>query len=469
MNQQAAQPSAWKEVKESLRSLFPQDVFHTWFEPMECLDEDDGCLTLSVPNDFAAYWIQDNYGELIANRLGEACGAETHFRLKVCEENPRRVTSESATTTRRIEINESPRHAVDEDSEGTESKSHAKDLYLINPKNTFENFVVGSGNQMAHACAIAVANAPARTYNPLFIYGDTGLGKTHLMHAVALHIHNNNPEANVAYLTTEKFTNKFIRALQEGTLTKFRRRYRRVDVLLIDDIHFLSGKERSQEEIFHTFNELYESRKQIIIASDRPANEIAKLENRLVSRFGWGMVADIQPPDLETRQAILAKKAKAMNILLDEEITHYLAKRIPRNIRRMEGALTRIGAYTALTRNRPDVPSIEHLLKDMLLEEAQQQITIEKIQKRVADHYQLRLADMTSKRRPANIAFPRQIAMYLSRMLTNNSLQEIGENFGGRDHGTVIHAIKTVENMMEQDESVRRSVEYLKKNLADHC
>lgn len=474
MKQEAIKTQNWETVKDDLRSLFPQDVYHTWFEPMQCIHEEDACLTLTVPNEFAAYWIQDNYAEVLSTRLQQAFGEQTQFRLEVKAAAPLRGSAPAKGSSDRMSLD------VDDDSTSDTRSSRSsvtasaratqgKDMYLINPKNTFENFVVGADSQMAHACAVAVANAPARTYNPLFLYGDTGLGKTHLMHAVALQIKANNPDANVAYVTTEKFTNKFIRALQEGTLTKFRRRYRRVDVLLIDDIHFLSGKERSQEELFHTFNELYESQKQIIIASDRPANEIAKLENRLVSRFGWGMVADIQPPDLETRQAILAKKAKAMNLRLSDEIVDFLAKRIPRNIRRMEGALTRIGAFSALTPNSLDIDSVEHLLKDMLLEEAQEQVTIEKIQKRVADHYQLRMADMTSKRRPANIAFPRQIAMYLSRMLTNKSLQEIGDTFGGRDHGTVIHAIKTVENIMEQDESVRRSVEYLKKNLADHC
>ena len=347
-------------------------------------------------------------------------------------------------------------------------EGRGRDQYLVNPKNNFDNYVVGAGSQMAHACAVAVAAAPACTYNPLFIYGDTGMGKTHLMHAIAISIMERNPDANVAYVPSEKFTNNFIRAIQEGTLVKFRRRYRRVDVLLIDDIHFLSGKERSQEEIFHTFNELYESQKQIIIASDRPANEIARLENRLVSRFGWGMVADIQPPDLETRLAILNKKAKAMKLNLSDDIMHFLAKRVPRNVRRMEGALTRVGTYAAMSKSRLDLDSVEHLLQDILQEEAQQQVTIDKIQKRVADHYQIALGDMTSKRRPANIAFPRQIAMYLSRILTSRSLQEIGDNFGGRDHGTVIHAMKAVENMMDQDESIRRTVDYLKKNLADH-
>ena len=468
----------WESVKEELHALFPEDIFTTWIAPMMCLRDEDQQLVLSVPNEFAAYFIQDNYGELISSRIQGQFGDNKNYRLEVApttasgEQNGGSRTNNkdivSSPDRDKRSISSGKRDTTNRDGTGDEQSTlSGKDAYLINPKNTFENFVVGSGNQMAHACAVAVANSPARTYNPLFLYGDTGLGKTHLMHAVALQIWNHNPRASVAYITTEKFTNKFIRALQEGTLTRFRRRYRRVDVLLIDDIHFLSGKESTQEEVFHTFNELYESQKQIIIASDRPANEIAKLESRLVSRFGWGMVADIQPPDLETRHAILTKKAKAMGIRLSEEIVDFLARRIPRNIRRMEGALTRVGAYSALSSNPLELDTVEHLLKDMLLEEAQQQISIEHVQKRVAEHYRLHVSDMTSKRRPAKIAFPRQVAMYMSRMLTNNSLQEIGESFGKRDHGTVIHAIKTVENFMEQDENVRRSVEYLKKNLAE--
>lgn len=468
MNQNSSEQLQWNTVKESLRDVFPADVFRTWFEPLQLLDSDSSSLTLSVPNDFSAYWIQDNYAEVINTRLEQAFGSPMNFSLQVKDTAARQ--SVNGTTSEDKRSDSALNGARSETSADEDREFYGKDMYLINPKNTFENFVVGDGNEMAHACAIAVANAPAQTYNPLFLYGDTGLGKTHLMHAVALHIRKNNPKANVAYVTTEKFTNKYIRAIQEGTLTKFRKRYRRVDVLLIDDIHFLSGKEKTQDEIFHTFNELFESRKQIIIASDRPVNEIAKLESRLVSRFGWGMVADIQAPDLETRQAILAKKAKSMNIHIEPEIMNFLAQRVPKNVRRMEGALTRVGAFAAMTKKRLDVPTIENLLRDILIEEAQQQVTIEKIQKRVADQYELREADMTSKRRPANIAFPRQIAMYLSRILiANKSLQEIGAAFGGRDHGTVIHAIKTVENMIEQDERVRRSVEFLKKSLADNA
>ncbi|HZP60696.1 MAG TPA: chromosomal replication initiator protein DnaA, partial [Opitutaceae bacterium] len=318
----------------------------------------------------------------------------------------------------------------------------------------------------AHAAALAVAQAPAQAYNPLFIYGDTGLGKTHLMHAVGHCILRNNPDARVAYLSTEKFTNEFIQGLQENSLTKFRQRYRHVDVLLLDDVQFLAGKERIQEEFFHTFNDLFESGKQIVLSSDRRASEIQKLESRLVSRFEWGLPADIQPPDFETRLAILRTKAASIKFDLPAPVANFIAQHISKNIRRLEGALIKVASYSTLTSKTLDLATVEMLLQDVLMEQAQNQLTIETIQKRVADHYQIRHSDMTSKRRPNNIAIPRQIAMYLARTLTKHSLQEIGDAFGGRDHGTVIHACKAVDNMMEQDSSTRGSVEFLKAQLS---
>ncbi|MBN2234899.1 MAG: chromosomal replication initiator protein DnaA, partial [Opitutales bacterium] len=346
------------------------------------------------------------------------------------------------------------------------SKAKEKESFPLNPRNTFENFVIGGGNELAHAACMAVANSPARAYNPLFIYGETGLGKTHLMHAVAHHIQKSRPEHKIVYISSEKFTNEFIRAIQENSVAKFRKHYRHVDVLLIDDVHFLSGKERIQEEFFHTFNELFESQKQIVLTSDRPANEIAKLENRLVSRFQWGLVSDIQSPDMETRLAILSKKAHSLNANIPGAILAFIAERVSRNVRRLEGALTRVISYASLVKRPLDIPKVEELLQDILHEEIQNQVSIEKIQRKVTDHYNLRMQDMISKRRPNAIAFPRQIAMYLSRMMTGCSLQEIGDAFGGRDHGTVIHACKTVENMMEQDSSVRQNVDYLIKQLS---
>jgi len=286
------------------------------------------------------------------------------------------------------------------------------------------------------------------------------------MHAIGHCILRNNPDARVAYLSTEKFTNEFIQGLQENSLTKFRQRYRHVDVLLLDDVQFLAGKERIQEEFFHTFNDLFESSKQIVLSSDRRASEIQKLESRLVSRFEWGLPADIQPPDFETRLAILRTKAANIKFDLTAPVANFIAQHISKNIRRLEGALIKVASYSTLTSKALDLATVEMLLQDVLMEQAQNQLTIETIQKRVADHYQIRHSDMTSKRRPNNIAIPRQIAMYLARTLTKHSLQEIGDAFGGRDHGTVIHACKAVDNMMEQDSATRGSVDFLKTQLS---
>jgi chromosomal replication initiator protein len=463
--------SLWETVKCDFKGLFPEDVFQMWFEPIVCLETADDGMTLGVPNDFAAIWIHDNYLDLITQRLRLTAGRLINVSLKVYHGGQAGRQGSTppialngagdgvAAATHHNRLRPGPRRAGRFDEKGPYAGS-------LNPRNTFENFVVGANNQLAHAAALAVAQAPAQAFNPLFIYGDTGLGKTHLMHAVGHSILRNNPDAKVAYLSTEKFTNEFIQALQENSLTRFRQRYRNVDVLLLDDVQFLSGKERIQEEFFHTFNDVFESGKQVVLSSDRPASEIAKLESRLVSRFQWGYVADIQSPDLETRVAILRTKAACLKFDVPPAVINFIAQHISKNIRRLEGALIKVASYSALTNKPLDLPTVEVLLQDVLMEQAQNQLTLETIQKRVADHYQIRHSDMTSKRRPANIALPRQIAMYLARQLTKHSLQEIGDAFGGRDHGTVIHACKTVDNMMEQDDSVRGSVDFLKVQLS---
>jgi chromosomal replication initiator protein len=461
-------PSLWETVKCDFKSLFPEDVFQMWFEPMVCLEATGDSITLGVPNDFAAIWIHDNYLDLITQRLRLNAGRMVNVTLRKTEPNGRIAPGHSAPASRtgadathnaaRARATASRRPArYDERGPATGT---------LNPRNTFETFVVGSNNQMAHAASLAVAQAPAQAYNPLFLYGETGLGKTHLMHAIGHAIIRHNTDARVAYLSTEKFTNEFIQALQENSLTKFRQRYRHADVLLLDDVQFLAGKERIQEEFFHTFNDLFESGKQVVLTSDRRASEIQKLEARLVSRFEWGLPADIQAPDLETRLAILRTKATTLNCNLPEPILYFIAQHITKNIRRLEGALLKVASYSSLTSKTLDLATAERLLQDVLMEQAQNILTIETIQKRVADHYQIRHSDMTSKRRPNNIAIPRQIAMYLARTLTKHSLQEIGDNFGGRDHGTVIHACKAVDNMMEQDASSRSSVEFLKAQLS---
>ena len=455
MTHATLQSNLWETVKCDLKGLFPEDVFQMWFEPLSCLAATEDALVLGVPNDFAAIWIHDNYLDLISQRLRLAAGRMVHVSLKKADQ-PGGEASAPITE---------PKNRAPQAKRTLRYDERLASAGSLNPRNSFENFVVGPNSQLAHAASLAVAQAPAQAYNPLFIHGSTGLGKTHLMHAIGHSILQRNPEARVAYLSTEKFTNEYIHAIQENALTKFRQRYRSVDVLLVDDVQFLAGKERIQEEFFHTFNDLFESQKQIVISSDRPVTEIATLEARLVSRFQWGLSADIQSPDFETRVAILKTKAATLKVTLPMPVIEFMAQHISKNIRRLEGALIKISSYAALTGKTLDLASAELLLKDVLMEEAQNRLNIEGIQKRVADHYQIRHSDMTSKRRPSAIAFPRQIAMYLSRQLTRHSLQEIGQAFGGRDHGTVIHAVKTVENMMEQDDSVQGSVDFLKSQL----
>ena len=455
-------PSLWETVKCDFKELFPEDVFQMWFEPVVCLETTEDSMMLGVPNDFAAIWIHDNYLDLITQRLRLTAGRMVNVTLKKADA-ARSAAPAANHSARSAEASARVRVATKRTTRYDERGPAASTL---NARNTFDTFVVGSNNQMAHAAAMAVAQAPAQAYNPLFIYGDTGLGKTHLMHAIGHAILGNNPDARVAYLSTEKFTNEFIQAIQENSLTKFRQRYRHVDVLLIDDVQFLAGKERIQEEFFHTFNDLFESGKQIVLSSDRRASEIQKLEARLVSRFEWGLPADIQAPDFETRLAILRSKATNLKFDIPAPILTFIAQHISKNIRRLEGALIKVASYSALTSKPLDLATTEMLLQDVLMEQAQNILTIETIQKRVADHFQIRHSDMTSKRRPNNIAIPRQIAMYLARTLTKHSLQEIGEAFGGRDHGTVIHACKAVDNMMEQDSTTRSSVDFLKAQLS---
>jgi len=455
MTQLTATPETfWSSLRENLLEVIPADTFRVWFDNIRVghMDE-DGCELLT-PNEFSAIWIRDNYLDVIRQEADKLVGYPYSVELLGSYEE------DAEQSQNRIKQTSKPK------STRTSGPSlHGRSLG-INPKNTFSNFIVGGGSELAHAACVAVSNAPAHAYNPLFLYGDTGLGKTHLMHAVAHQALNRNPSCRIAYVSCERFTNEFIRAIQENTLTKFRSRYRSVDYLLIDDIQFLAGKERIQEEFFHTFNELYEAQRQIFLTSDRPAGEIDKIESRLLSRFQWGLVADIQAPDWETRVAILTKKAQAMGISIEPEVLEFLAKNISRNVRRMEGALTRVAGYVGLTRKKADLETIQRLLRDILREENLSRITIETIQKKVVDYYHLRMADMLSRRRPANIAFPRQVAMYLSRILTEHSLQEIGGAFGGRDHGTVIHACKTVENMMDQDASIKTAVELLNEQLS---
>ena len=336
-------------------------------------------------------------------------------------------------------------------------------------RNTFESFVVGESNRFAHAAALAVAQNIGVAFNPLFIYGATGLGKTHLMHAIAHFVLKNNTSAAIAYISSENFVNEYVAALRDGNIANFRKRYRNTDVLLIDDVQFFAGKERCQEEFFHTFNELFNSGRQIVLSCDKPINEVADIEQRLVSRFGWGVSVDIQAPDYETRLAILQKKAAALgrDTAIDPAVLDLLARKFTKNIRRMEGALTNLIGYASLvnSENAVTLEKARDLLADAFCEEEESQVDIEKIQKKTAECFNIDPAEIVGKRRPANIAIARQIAMFISRKLTTHSLQEIGRRFGGRDHGTVMHAIKVVSDLIESDENMRRRVEYLMKTL----
>lgn len=440
----------WESVCKDFKDTFPVDVFRTWFEPLTVLAESENEITLGVKNDFAVIWIQENYLDIISKRLNIEAGHDIKINFKV---------QEKESTPAPVE--EKPKKPKKQELPAPDLSNNT--AIVLNKQNTFENFVVGSGNQMAHAACVAVANMPGRAYNPLFLYGDTGLGKTHLMQAVAHSVLSKSKRMNVVYTSTEKFTNEFIAELQKNNLSEFRKKYRNVDVLLIDDVHFLSGKERIQEEFFHTFNELFESQKQIILSSDRPASEIARLESRLVSRFQWGLVADIQAPDLETRMAILDKKASAMNLSLPADVIERLAIKVSKNVRKLEGALNRIASYISITKTPINVDLIDHILSDLFSEAQTREITLDLIQEKVCQHFHLTSDDIIGKKRPANIAFPRQIAMYLCRLMTSLSLSEIGNGFGGRDHGTVIHACKAVENSIEQDANIKRTIDNLQK------
>lgn len=442
----------WAEVSKTLKSEVSTDTFRRWFEDIRAVGLDETSLTLCVPNSIHQLWIESNYQSLLRSALMLATGRDFEVLF----------VFESSTAT--------SEHAPEEIEPVSPSvgpqKTSAPVSNGLNPRNTFASFVVGSNNQFAHAACCAVAAGPGKTYNPLFIYSGVGLGKTHLMHAIGHHILATKKNAKVMYITSEHFTNEFIEAIQTGTLAKFRKRYRQAEVLLIDDIQFLAGKERSQEEFFHTFNALFDGHKQIVLSSDRPPSEIANLEGRLVSRFEWGLTAEMQPPDVETRTAILRKKMEGMQVKLSADVIDFLAQKVRTNVRRLEGALMRVASYASLNEGKmPTIERIEMLLKDILQEEARRAVTIEQIQRRVAEHFDVRLADMTSKRRPANIAFPRQIAMYLSRELTRSSLSEIGEAFGGRDHGTVLHAHRQIQDKISKDERTKQVVSFLDTQL----
>jgi len=458
---QASAEQIWGSAQEQLRSMLSADTFNLWFAPLRAAALEGDAVVLEVANDFCEVWLKDNYQGLLQDVLSIAAAKQLRAKFVVTNGQPSTPAAVIVPPVKKVE----PVAPKIKPAATPQDRNPANGEWSFNPKNTFETFVVGNNNNFAYAAAKAVAEAPGKSYNPLFLYGGVGLGKTHLLHAIGQHVASTKKGARVGYVSSEKFTNEYIDAIQNNSLVKFRKKYRQTDVLLIDDIQFLAGKERIQEEFFHTFNALHEAHKQIVLTCDRPASEIQGLEHRLVSRFEWGLVTDLQPPDVEMRQAILKKKAASMGVVLPDEIMSFLAHRIRTNIRRLEGALIRVASYASLTGKKLNVEVVEGLLREILHEEGRFSVNIEVIQKKVAEHFDIRLADMTSKRRPENIAFPRQVAMFLARQMTENSLSSIGEAFGGRDHGTVLHACRLVKDRMEIDANVRQVVSYLEKQL----
>ncbi|MCG7345781.1 chromosomal replication initiator protein DnaA [Sporosarcina sp. ACRSL] len=440
----------WNNVLSKIEGKISRPSFETWLKSTKLMSYGDENVTIAVPNSFAKDWLENHYVHLITGILSELTGEDRliHFVVpKEMEENDFQV----------------PKPVVKQADRSSAIQSAS---VMLNPKYTFDTFVIGSGNRFAHAASLAVAEAPAKSYNPLFIYGGVGLGKTHLMHAIGHYILEQDPSSKVVYLSSEKFTNEFINSIMNNKAGDFRNQYRNVDVLLIDDIQFIAGKEQTQEEFFHTFNTLHEESKQIIISSDRPPKEIPTLEDRLRSRFEWGLITDIAPPDLETRIAILRKKAKADGLLdISDEVMLYIANQIDTNIRELEGALIRVVAYSSLVNMDITTDLAAEALKDIIPNSRPRTVSILDIQKTVGEHYNVRLEDFTAKKRTRAIAFPRQIAMYLSRELTDSSLPKIGSEFGGRDHSTVIHAHEKISKQLKEDQNLQQDIQDIKSIL----
>ncbi|NLK94934.1 MAG: chromosomal replication initiator protein DnaA [Clostridiales bacterium] len=439
----------WDKTLNIIKNEMSEVSFNTWIMSCTPISMSNNTIKFSVPNSFTQDVLETRYKHLIANSIKLVSSKLYNIDFCIYSENQIEEPIET------IEANTQSQSVTVNDEMST----------TLNPKYTFNSFVIGNSNRFAHAASLAVAESPARAYNPLFIYGGVGLGKTHLMHAIGHYILQNNPSAKVEYVSSEKFTNELINAIKHDKNEEFRNKYRKVDILLIDDIQFIAGKEGTQEEFFHTFNALYDANKQIILSSDRPPKEIPTLEDRLRSRFEWGLIADIQVPDFETRMAILKKKADVENINVSNDVMVYIATKIKSNIRELEGALIRIVAYSSLTNKEITVDLASEALKDIISKKQSKHITINIIQDVVSSYFNLKIEDLKSQRRTRNIAYPRQIAMYLSRKLTDMSLPKIGEEFGGRDHTTVIHAYEKISENLNTDESLQNTIEDITKKL----
>ncbi len=441
----------WDKTLNIIKSELSEVSFNTWIKSCEPISISSDTLKISVPNSFTQDILDKRYKDLVANSIKAVCSKLYTIEFIIMSDNYEKDENKSNTPQASKSI------TVNDEMSST-----------LNPKYTFNSFVIGNSNRFAHAASLAVAESPAKAYNPLFIYGGVGLGKTHLMHAIGHYILDGNPNAKVVYVSSEKFTNELINAIKDDKNEEFRNKYRNVDILLIDDIQFIAGKERTQEEFFHTFNALHDANKQIILSSDRPPKEIPTLEDRLRSRFEWGLIADIQVPDFETRMAILKKKADVENLNVANEVMGYIATRIKSNIRELEGALIRIIAYSSLTNREVTVDLASEALKDIISKKQGKHVTIDSIQDVVSSYFNLRVDDLKSQRRTRNVAYPRQIAMYLSRKLTDMSLPKIGEEFGGRDHTTVIHAYEKISENLKTDDSLQNTVNDITKKLTQN-
>lgn len=437
----------WNDIQPDIREKIGGTSYDTWFASLRIKQKDPYTLIIEAPDDFFKNWLVDHYKDFILNIVREKTGFNTAIEFLV---NPGILTSDSQPDLPLFR-------------DGIETLI-AKNQHRLNSKFTFDNFVIGPSNRFACAAGLAVAESPSKAYNPLFIYGQVGLGKTHLIQAITHKINKLHPQLRIQYMSSEKFTNELIDSIRNRSTNEFRQKYRNIDVLLIDDIHFIAGKESTQEEFFHTFNFLHENHKQIIITSDRPPREINKLEERLSSRFAWGLITDIQPPDFETRVAILKKKMESETVRVPDDVITFIADQVKTNIRELEGALIRVSAYAILDDNPVTLSMAKNILKDMV-KETTKNISIEMVQKSVAEHFSISLSELRAKRRNRNVVLPRQIAMYLSRKLTNMSLPEIGNAFGGKDHTTVLHSFKKIEKEVINDSTIKNTVELLTTTL----
>ncbi len=466
----------WQLILSELSKELNKPSFETWFNLTKPVSLENNCLVIEVPNDFTKEWFETRYREQIVNALQEITrenymvnfiiaaefedkdefGFQDHFK----QTNPGFQNSSPASMQQKFTAHSNFQ------SQNNEDHLKNKNISSFNPRYTFDTFVVGSCNRLSHAASQAVAESPARAYNPLFIYGGVGLGKTHLLHAIGQYTLIKHGFSRVYYFSSEKFTNEFINAIRDNKTLDFRNKYRNMDILLIDDVQFLAGKEQTQEEFFHTFNALHDNNRQIIISSDRPPKEIPTLEDRLRSRFEWGLITDLQPPDLETRTAILKKKALSDGIDIPDQVIQYIAEKIVTNIRELEGALIRIVAYASLSESPVTLELTEEALQDIIFTR-QKNITINNIIEATAEGFNIKPEEIKSKKRTQDIALTRQVAMYLCRMLTDLSLPKIGDEFGGRDHTTVLHAFKKIEEMIANDSDFKHRIELIKNNILD--